>query len=209
MGAAAGGVQLFAGGHKAGAHGGGVGFAAGSYAYAALGGFGEGAVFFCVGEVRFGLPGFIVGAETEVFVDFVGVDELVGVHAVGGVEDVFELAEGSHEVFAEHFGVEGGAGLAVTVFSGERAAVSEGDVGGAVHELAEGEDAFGGFEVEVDAHVDAALAEVSVHRAGVVELGHENANGAQVAAELCGVDGGVFPALPSGSGFSVWVGDEG
>ena len=35
MGAAAGGVELFAGGHEAGTHGGGVGFAAGSDAYAA------------------------------------------------------------------------------------------------------------------------------------------------------------------------------
>ena len=38
MGAAAGGVELFAGGHEAGAHGSGIGFAAGSDAYAAEGG---------------------------------------------------------------------------------------------------------------------------------------------------------------------------
>ena len=40
------------------------------------------AVVFGVGEVRFGLPGFVVGAEAEIFVWLVGIDELAGVHAV-------------------------------------------------------------------------------------------------------------------------------
>src|ERR1700678_410563 len=133
--AAAGGVELFAGGHEAGAHGSGVGFATGSHADAAEGRGGERAVVFGVGEVGLGLPGTVVGTETEVFVGLVGVDELAGVHAIGGVEDVFEGAEGLHEVFAEHLGEERAAGLAVAVFAGERAAVSEGDVGGAVDEL--------------------------------------------------------------------------
>ena len=66
-----------------------------------------------------GLPGFVVGAETQVLVNLVGVDEFVGVHAIGGIEDALEVAEGLHEVFAEHFGVERGAGLAVAVFSRE------------------------------------------------------------------------------------------
>ncbi len=163
MGAAASGVELFAGGHEAGAHGSGVGLAAGTDADAAEGGGGEGAVVFGEGEVGFGLPGVVVGAEAEVFVELVGVDELAGVHAVGGVEDALEVAEGFHQLFAEHLGEERAAGLAVAVFAGEGAAVGEGDVGGAVHELAEVEDAGGSFEVEVEAHVDAALAEVAVH----------------------------------------------
>ncbi len=115
----------------------------------------------------------------------------------------------SHQVFAEHLGEECASGLAVAVFSGEGAAVGEGDVGGAVDELAEIEDAGGGFEVEVEAHVDAALAEVAVHCGGVVVLVDEGVDGAEVAAELRGVDGGVFPALPAGGGFSVRAGDEG
>src|SRR5258708_21666427 len=105
MGGAAGGVEFFAGGHEAGAHGSGVGFAAGCYAYAAEGGGGEAAVVFGVGEVelRNRLPGFVVGAEAEVFVGLVGVDEFAGVHAVGGVEDALEGAEGFDQLFAEHF----------------------------------------------------------------------------------------------------------
>ncbi len=83
--------------------------------------------------------------------------------------------------------------------------MGEGDVGGVVHELAEFEDAGGSFEVEVEAHVDAALAEVAVHGARVAVLVHEGADGAEIAAELGGIDGGVFPALPSGAD----AGDEG
>ena len=141
MGPAAGGVELFAGGHEAGAHGAGVGLAAGSHAYAAEVGVGEAAVVFGVGKVGLRLPGVVVGAEAEVFVRLVGVDEFVGVHAIGGVEEALEGAEGLHQLFAEHLGEERAAGLAVAVFAGERAAVGEGDVGGAVHELAELEDA--------------------------------------------------------------------
>ncbi len=205
MGAAAGGVELFAGGHEAGAHGSGVGFAAGSDAYAAEGGGGEGAVVFGEGEVSFGLPGVVVGAEAEVFVDLVAVDHFVGVEAVVRVPEALEGAEGVHEFGAEHLGEECAAGLAVAVFAGEGAAVGEGDVGGAVHELAEVEDALFGFEVEGDAHVDAALAEVSVHGAVVAVLLHEGDDVAEVGAELRGVDGGVFPALPAGAD----AGDEG
>ncbi len=52
MGAATGGVQLFAGGHEAGAHGSGVPLAAGADADAAQCRGGEGAVIFGEGEVR-------------------------------------------------------------------------------------------------------------------------------------------------------------
>src|SRR3981189_2303835 len=121
MGAAAGGVELFAGGHEAGAHGSGVGFAAGSYAYTAEVGGGEAAVVFGVGEVGFGLPGFVVGAEAEVFVGLVGVEERAGGHAGGGVEDALKGAEGFHQLFAEHLGEERAAGLAGAVFAGEGA----------------------------------------------------------------------------------------
>ena len=197
--AAAGGVEFFAGGHEAGAHGAGIGFAAGADAYAAEIGCGEGAVVFGEGEVGFGLPGFVVGAEAKVFVRLVGVDEFAGVHAVGRVEDVLEGAEGHHELFAEHLGEESATGLAIAMFAGERATVGESDVGGAVDELAEVEDAGFGFEIEVEAHVHAALAEVAVHCAGVVELLHQRVDGAEIAAELRGIDGGILPSLPPGT----------
>src|SRR5260370_16218185 len=127
MGARAGGVEFFAGGHEAGAHGSGVGFAAGSYSNATQVCRGKAAVVFGEGEVGFGLPGFVVGAEAEVFVGLVGVDELAGVHAVGGIEDALEGAEGFDQLFAKHLGEEGASGLAVAVFAGEGAAVGDGE----------------------------------------------------------------------------------
>jgi hypothetical protein len=150
------------------------------------------------GEVRFRFPRFVVGAEAKIFVDLVGVDELVGIQAVGGIEDALELPEGLHQVFAEHLGVERGTGLAVSVLSGERASVGESDVGGLIDEATEFEDAFRGFEVEVDAHVDAALTEVSVHGAGVAVLSHQGADGAEIGAKLRGINGRILPSLPSG-----------
>ena len=85
--------------------------------------------------------------------------------------------------------------------------MSEDDVGGLIDETAELENAGGGFEVEVQAHVDAALTEVSVHGAVVAVVGHEGADGAEVAAELGGIDGGVFPALPAGGGEAFGAGE--
>ena len=143
------------------------------------------------------LPGPVVGAETKIFVRLVRVDELAGVHAVGGVEDVLEGAEGLHQLFAEHLGQERSSGLAVAVFSGERTAVSERDVGGAIDELAEFENAGWRFEVEVKAHVDAALTEMTVHCARVVVFLHECGDGAEVTTQLRWVDGSVLPTLPA------------
>src|SRR5271170_974252 len=85
------------------------------------------------------------------------------------------------------------------MLAGERAAVGERDVRGAVHELAEFEDAGGGFEVEVEAHVDATLAKVAIHCAAISVFVHERADGPEVAAEPGGVDGCVLPTLPSGA----------
>src|ERR1700683_2116434 len=99
MGAPSGGVKLFAGGHETGAHGAGIGFAAGSDTDAAEIGGGEGGGVFGEGEVSLGLRGFVVGAEAKVLVGLVGVDELAGVHAVGGVEEALEGAEGFHQLF--------------------------------------------------------------------------------------------------------------
>ncbi len=91
MGAAAGGVLLFAGGHDSW----GTWFrrrSCGRLRRRRSGGWREAkrAVVFGEGEVGFGLPGRVVGAEAEVFVDLVRVDELVGVQFVGGVPDALE-----------------------------------------------------------------------------------------------------------------------
>ena len=182
VGAAAGAVLFFQGDHVAGAHGSVIYFAAGSEADAALGGFGEGAAV--VDEFEDGLwfRRSVVHAQAQVFGGQVGVEDLMRVHRVGGVPDGFELVEGLHEFGAEHLGQQGAAGLAITVFSGEGAAVADDEVGGAIDEFSVVADSFFGLEVEVDAHVDAAVTEVSVEGAGVVVLVEEGADVAQISA---------------------------
>ena len=163
-GAAAGGVLLFAGGAIAGAHDAALGFAAGADADTALGGAleepfgGENEVGFesvrCAdGALRWG-PGSGSRAVAQIFdriVDTHGIDELAGIHAVVGIPDGLEFAEGLISSGPNILGKQSGAGLAVAVFAGERAAEAEHDIGGAVDELAEVAQALCGAEVEVDA----------------------------------------------------------
>ena len=128
-------------------------------------------------------------------VDADSIDELAGVHAVVGVEEDFELAEGLHQLRAEHLGQQSGARLAVAMLAGERAAKAEHYVGGAGNELAEAAQPLHGAEVEVDAGVDATLSVVTVEGAAEAVIGHQPGDGAQVVAELLGRHGCVFPAF--------------
>ena len=56
---------------------------------------------------------------------------------LSGSKRILNSRKASHQLGAEHFGQQRGAGLAVAVLAGERAAKAEHDVGGAVNELAE------------------------------------------------------------------------
>ena len=53
------------------------------------------------------------------------------------------------------------------------------------------------FEIEVDARVHAALAEVAVHRAAIAVSLHQRPQLAEIGAEQFGANGGVLPAFPS------------
>ena len=81
----------------------------------------------------------------------------------------------------------------------ERAAVADHQVGRLVHEGAELADALRRLQVEVDAHVDAALAEVAEVGGAVAVLVEQGCLLAQVVAQLLRGHGGVLPALPGGS----------
>ena len=144
-----------------------------------------------------GLPRIVARAESQIFVEPVGLDHFAGIHLPVGIPDRLELAEGLHQFRAKHFGEKFGAGLAVSVFAGERAAVADDEVGGLFHELAEFAHAFGGFEIVIHARVDAGVAEVSVERAVVVVGVHQLAQIAQIGAEFFGSDGGIFEAFPA------------
>src|SRR5690606_7742474 len=104
-------------------------------------------------EVRPGRGRAVVGAEAEILVPGVGVDELAGVHPPVGVPDRLELAERLHELVAEHDGKEVAAGLAVAVLAGEGAAVAGDDLGGLAGERPVLVDSGGALEVEIDTRV--------------------------------------------------------
>ena len=112
------------------------------------------------------------------------------------VPDGLELAEGGHQLLAVHDGQEFAPRLAVAVLARERAAVGHHQLGRLVHEAPELLDPVGGLEVEVDAVVDAALAEVAVEHAVVAVLVHERAQIAQVGAHLVGRHAGILPPGP-------------
>ena len=78
----------------------------------------------------------------------------------------------------------------------QRTAVVGHEVGGLLHEGSVAADADCRPEVEVDAGVDAAIAEVPVEGAAVSEAVQEAAEVAQVVAQTLGRDGGVLPPLP-------------
>ena len=151
VGAAAGGVFFFAGGAVAGAHHAAFFAAAFAHAHAAQSGLGKAAVVSEKLKVRLRLPGIVVGAQAQILVQLVGLDQLAGIHLPCRIPNRLELAEGLHQFRAKHFRKQFGARLAVAVLAGERAAVADHQVGGLFHELAELGDAVFRLQIEIDA----------------------------------------------------------
>src|ERR1039458_6187786 len=197
VGAAAGGVLFVARDAEAGTHDTAGVAAALADSNAAQGSGGQAAVIVGKSEMRLGLPGIIAGAKPEIFVEAIGLDQFARVHLPIGIPERLELAEGLHEFGAKHFGKKLAAGLAVSVFAGDRAAVAYHEVSGLFHKLAEFAHAFAGFEIVVHARMHAGVAEVPVERAVVVEGLHQPPQVAEVDAEFVWRDGGVFEAFPT------------
>ncbi len=185
-------------GAVAGAHQATLFAAALAHAHAAQSGLGEAAMVGDEWEIGFRFPRRVGRAEAEVFVELVGLDQLAGIHLPFGIPGRLELAEGLEEFRAEHFLKQFAAALTVTVFAGEGATVADHEIGSLFHKLAELGDALFRLQVEIDAVVDATVAEVAVERAFVGESRHHLAQIAEVAAEFFGRNGGVFPAFPIG-----------
>src|SRR5690606_14383118 len=198
VGPAAGGVFLLLQHHEARAHGAAAEAAAQADPDAPERGAGEAPVVPRVAEMGPGRGGIVVGAETEIRVPRVGIDELARVHPPLGVPDRLELAEGLHELVAEHDGEEIAPGLTVPVLAREGAAVAGDDLCGLAGEIAVLLDPRGALEVEVDARVDAPLAEVAVERGAVPEPLQEPPEVAEVLAQVLDGYGGVLPPLPGG-----------
>jgi hypothetical protein len=129
-------------------------------------------------------------------VQTVGVDDLARVHLPVGVPDQLELPHRVEQLLAVLLAQQLGPLLAVAVLAGERAAVAHDEVRGFLGEPVELPDPGGGDEVELDAGVHAALAEVPVHGAAVVVLVIQRAQVADIVAERLGRDRGVLPPRP-------------
>lgn len=197
VGAGAGGVLFFAGGHVAGAHGAAaeVGFAAVAGAVAFLGGAEDA---HDAGEIEDGLVvgRGVAGAVAMGGIHRRGVDDLAGVEQAGGVEEMFDRAHELVALVADHEADELAAQAAVAVFAGEGAAVffdEGGDVGrdGAKHGVANL-----GLEVEQGAGVELAAAGVGVvNAADAVFVAHEGVEFADVGRQVGDGDGGVLDDL--------------
>src|SRR5258708_30514502 len=124
MGAAAGGVFFVASDAVAGAHHAALVAAALAYTHATQSGLGKAAVVSQKFEVSFGFPGGVGSAEAKVLIEFVGLDQLAGIHLPVVVPGGLTLAEGLHQLSAEHFGKQLAPRLAVAVLAGERAPIA-------------------------------------------------------------------------------------
>ena len=198
------GVLLVAGGPVTGAHDAAVGLEACTDADTAGGGALERALVaeenemgFKVGVVMRTLAG-LAGGVAQVLDGIINanrIGELAGIHAVVGIPDGLELAEGLDKLGAEHFGQKRSAGLAIAMLARERTAERKDEVGGAIEELAEFAQALVGVEVEVDAEMGAALPIVAVKRAVVAIFGHEGGETAEICTQFLGRNAGVVPAF--------------
>ena len=196
-GPAPGGVLFVAGGPVAGAHGGvRLGDPALADADAAQRSVREVAAVFGVAEPDRRAGRVVVGAELEVLVHPVGVDDLPRVHGPGRVPDALELTHSGQQRLAVLLDEQFGLLLTVAVLTGQRAAVGDDQVGGLAHERAVVGQPVGGAQVEADPRVHAALPEVAVQGTGQPVPVVERLQIAKVGADLRRRDGRVFPAGP-------------
>jgi hypothetical protein len=138
----------------------------------------------------------VVGAELEILVDAVGVDDLPRVHLPVRVPDALEAAEGFDELGAVLLLEQLGALLAVAVLAGERAAVGDAEVGGVLEKRAVRRDPLGRPEVEVDPGSGCSPARRGRTSRRGSRTGRTAASGRAGVAGALRRDGGVLPAGP-------------
>src|SRR4051812_13198533 len=108
------------------------------------------------------IPALVFIQKAAVLVNAIRMDDLAGIHLPLGIPKLLEFAECVNEFGAEHLPEHFRAALPVAMFAGERAAVGDDQVSGLFDELAIVCDTLRREEIEADAGVYAAHAEVSV-----------------------------------------------
>src|ERR1700704_1347950 len=102
--------------------------------------------------------------EAEILIGLTGIHQLARIHTSVRVPQRFELGERPDQLVAKHLWIQRRASLTVPVFAEQRAAIPNAQVGALVKEASEIADSLFGDQVEVDARMDACLAEMSVKR---------------------------------------------
>ena len=195
-GAAAGGVHLLARGPEARAHHPAVRGDALADAQAAAGGAGEAAAVVGERELRGVADRRQPDEHAQVVVQLRGPHHAVRVEPAVGVPDALELLERPDDRRRVHPGQQLGAGGAVAVLARQRPAVRDGEVRRVFQERPEVRDPGPRREVEVDPHVQAAVAEVPVVDAAAAVPGEHGVELPQVGAEPLRRHRGVLPARP-------------
>src|SRR5665213_2136202 len=112
--------------------------------------------------MSFHMMRFISSAQTQIVLRLIHghrVSQLAWIHLVGRVPDGFEFVKGLDEFRAKHFWQQRSARLTISMLAGKRTSMRQHNVGGIVEEAAIFADAFFALQVEIEAHVEAALAE--------------------------------------------------
>src|SRR5712672_3372397 len=118
----------------------------------------------------------VIRSESQIFRREIWIDHFVRIEFVFGIPNAFEFSECLHQFRSKHFWKESGTRLPVTVLARERSSIRNNQVGCALDEFAILADARFAFQVEGDAHVYAAVPEMSVERAVISVFVHQPAN---------------------------------
>src|SRR5579884_1202999 len=147
-------------------------------------------------EVGRGLAWTVISADAEVLVDAKRIDDFARVHLPIRVPGALEFAKRFNDLSAVQLWQKFGLRLAVAVLARIHAAVANDQIGRFLHVLPVCANSFSRPEIEGNPSVHAALTEVSVQRAGVMELVVERLEIAQISAQLFRRDRRILPALP-------------
>src|SRR6266568_32482 len=126
----------------------------------------------------------IIRPLAQILVYPIGLYDLARLHLPFRIPNRFEFAKCLQDFLAVHMSQQLTASLAITMFAGERPAITDDEVCGLLQKLPEALNSGGGFKIEGDPGMDTALTEVSIQRPFIVELIHQLFEISQIEAEF-------------------------
>src|SRR6185312_2071418 len=135
----------------------------------------------------------MVRSFAQVLVRTVRIHDLAGVHLPVRIPDPLELPESFYELGPEHLPEQARTRLAITMFTRQRPAVRDHQVGRLLQELHEVKDVAASREIEIDAAVKTAIAELAIQRGIITKAAEQLAKLAQVRAHVVRRYCRIFP----------------